>query len=45
MAISDWDLIYYMGPERSGFIQIDSEWLLVWVGKDGEFARYFVGND
>jgi hypothetical protein len=44
-ASSDQDFIYYMGPERSSCIQIDSEWLLIRVGKDGRFERYSVGND
>ena len=29
----DWDLVYWLGPER-GFISIDSEWLVVRLGKD-----------
>jgi hypothetical protein len=41
----DKDFIYYMGPERSSFMAIDSEWLLIWVGEDGRFARYSIVND
>ncbi len=46
-ASMDKDYIYYMGPERSGssFMAIDSEWLLIWVGEDGRFARYSIVND
>jgi len=44
-ASMDKEFIYYMGPERSSFIAIDSEWLLIWVGEDGRFARYSIVND
>lgn len=39
------DLIYYLGPERDGLFNIDSEWLLIWFRKDGKFARYRIAND
>jgi hypothetical protein len=30
---SDWDLVYWLGPER-GFISVDSEWLVLRLGTD-----------
>jgi hypothetical protein len=30
---ADWDLVYWLGPER-GFISIDSEWLVLRLGVD-----------
>ena len=41
----DKDLIYCLGPERDGFFNIDSEWLLIWLDKDGKFERYMIVND
>jgi hypothetical protein len=41
----DKDLIYYLGPERDKFINIDSEWLLLWLDKEGKFKRYKIYND
>jgi hypothetical protein len=35
---SDWDLVYWLGPER-GFISIDSEWLVVRFGPDGRVTN------
>jgi hypothetical protein len=34
----EFDLVYYLGPER-GFISIDSEWLLLNLGPDGRVQR------
>lgn len=31
---ADWDLVYWLGPER-GFISIDSEWLVLRLAEDG----------
>lgn len=42
---SDKDLIYYLGPERDGLFSIDSEWLLIWMGEDGNFKKYIIVND
>jgi len=39
------DLIYVLGPERDGYITIDSEWLLIWLDKDGRFKRYAIAKD
>ena len=39
------DFIYYMGPERDSIFVIDSEWLLIWLGENGEFERYDLYND
>ena len=39
------DLIYYLGPERGSFINIDSEWLLIWFDAEGNFKKYALYND
>jgi hypothetical protein len=39
------DLIYMLGPQRDSYITIDSEWLLIWLDKDGRFERYTIAND
>ena len=41
----DKDLIYYLGPERDGLFNIDSEWLLIWVDENDKFERYMIAND
>ena len=41
----DKNLIYYLGPERDGLFNIDSEWLLIWIDEDGKFKRYMIAND
>jgi hypothetical protein len=40
----DWDLVYWLGPER-GFMSIDSEWLVVRLGRDGRVAEYRIVRD
>jgi len=40
----DWDLVYWLGPER-GFFSIDSEWLVIRFGRDGRVAEYRVERD
>jgi len=44
-ASMDKDLIYYMGPERGSFINIDSEWLLIWLDESGRYKKYKLMND
>ncbi len=40
------DLIYYLGPEREGYIaNIDSEWLLIWFNESGKFSKYEIARD
>ena len=39
------DLIYYTGSERSGFMRLDSEWLLIWLDDRDIFQKYKVAND
>lgn len=39
------DLIYVLGPQRDSYFVIDSEWLLIWLDKDGRFERYAIAND
>lgn len=41
----DKDLIYHLGPGRDGFFNIDSEWLLIWLNKEGKFDHYLIAND
>ena len=41
----DKDMIYYLGPERDNFMNIDSEWLLIWLDDSGKFKEYRVVND
>jgi len=41
---SDWDLVYFLGPER-GFWSIDSEWLVVRFGQDGRVAEFRIVRD
>ncbi|MFC1752859.1 hypothetical protein ACFL96_05625 [Thermoproteota archaeon] len=41
----DKDFIYYTGPERDGFMNMDSEWLLIWVDKNAVFEKYEIYND
>jgi hypothetical protein len=40
----DWDLVYWLGPER-GFMGIDSEGLVLRIGSDGRVAEYRVVSD
>ncbi len=41
----DKDMIYYLGPQRDAFMNIDSEWLLIWLDESGKFKTYRVVND
>jgi hypothetical protein len=41
---ADWDLVYWLGPER-GFIRIDSEWLVFKLGTNDEVVEYSVVVD
>lgn len=36
----NYDLIYAIGPERDGFLNLDSEWLLIWFDNTGKFKKY-----
>ena len=40
----DWDLVYWLGPER-GFLGIDSEWLVLRIGSNGRVSEYRVVRD
>ena len=40
----EWDLVYWLGPER-GFISIDSEWLVVRLGRDGRVIECRIVRD
>ena len=41
---SEWDLVYWLGPERS-FIGVDSEWLVVRFAPDGQVSEYRIVRD
>jgi hypothetical protein len=41
----DWDLVYWLGPERRGMFRIDSEWLVIRFGSEGRVAVYRVVGD
>ena len=41
---SNWDLVYWLGPER-GFISVDSEWLVLRLDADGRVAEYRILRD
>jgi hypothetical protein len=40
----NWDLVYWLGPER-GLFRIDSEWLLIDLDAKGAVAKYVVATD
>jgi hypothetical protein len=40
----EWDLVYWLGPER-GFLRIDSEWLVLNLGLDGRVTDYRIVRD
>jgi hypothetical protein len=39
------DLIYYLGMERSSFLRLDSEWILIWIDDQGGLSRYRLATD
>jgi hypothetical protein len=41
---TDWDLVYWLGPER-GLLSIDSEWLVIRVRTDGRVSDYRIVRD
>ncbi len=41
---SDWDLVYWLGPER-GFLGIDSEWLVVKLDGNGNVDDFEIVRD
>lgn len=41
---ADWDLVYWLGPER-GFFSIDSEWLVLRLGADGRVTNNRIVRD
>jgi hypothetical protein len=40
----EWDLVYWLGPER-GYMSIDSEWMVLRLGKDGKVAECRIVRD
>src|SRR5687767_433299 len=43
-GVSDWDLRYWLGPER-GFMSIDSEWLVVRFDANDRVSEYRIVPD
>ena len=41
----DWNLVYYLGPERRGLFRIDSEWLVIRFSPSGLVAEYRIVVD
>ena len=41
---SDWDLVYWLGPER-GWLSLDSEWLVIRFDSAGKVAEYTLVTD
>lgn len=41
---ADWDLVYWLGPERS-WLSLDSEWLVIRFGKDGRYLQHALVTD
>jgi len=39
------DLIYYLGTERSSFLGLDSEWILIWIDDQERLSRYRLATD
>jgi outer membrane protein assembly factor BamE (lipoprotein component of BamABCDE complex) len=40
----DWDMVYWLGPER-GFFRIDSEWLVLKLGANGRVVENRIVRD
>lgn len=40
----EWDLVYWLGPER-GFLRLDSEWLVLDLGSNGRVTAYDIVRD
>lgn len=41
---SEWDMVYWLGPERS-LISLDSEWLVIRFGRSDTVADYRIVSD
>lgn len=41
---ADWDLVYWLGPERS-WLSLDSEWLVIRFGEDGHYLQHALVTD
>lgn len=41
---ADWDLVYWLGPER-GYFSIDSEWLVLRLGESGRVVDNRIVRD
>ncbi len=41
---ADWDMVYWIGPER-GYFSIDSEWLVLRLGEDGRVVENRIVRD
>ncbi|MGA9770758.1 MAG: hypothetical protein WBV94_17080 [Blastocatellia bacterium] len=40
----EWDMVYWLGPER-GFISVDSEWLVLRLNEKKEVSEYRIARD
>ena len=41
----NWNLVYWLGPERNGFVRIDSEWLVIRFDAESRVASYRLVRD
>lgn len=41
----EYDLVYWLGPERNSFISIDSEWLVIKLDERGRVKDYLLKRD
>ncbi len=39
------DMIYLLGVQDDSYLNIDSQWLLIWLDDDGKFERYAIHTD
>lgn len=42
---SDWDAVYWLGPERNFFLRLDSEWLVLRFDDTGRVIEYQLVRD
>lgn len=45
VVIGDHDLVYKLGPVPDFGFAFDSDWLLIWLDKDGRFERHAIMCD
>jgi hypothetical protein len=42
---SSWDMVYWLGTERAGYMSIDSEWLVLRLDDEGRVTENRILND